>query len=56
MNSWMYQGKDISELPEDCEGFVYEITNTTNGRKYIGKKLARFRRSRPPLKGRQEQT
>ena len=33
-------------------GFVYEITNTTNGRKYIGKKLARFKRSRAPLKGR----
>ena len=49
MNNWMYQGKDISELPEDCEGFVYEITNATNGRKYIGKKLARFKRSRPPL-------
>jgi hypothetical protein len=31
---------------------VYEITNTTNGRKYIGKKLARFKRSRAPLKGR----
>ena len=28
------------------------ITNTTNGRMYIGKKLARFRRSRKPLKGR----
>ncbi len=32
--------------------FVYQITNTTNGRMYIGKKLARFRRSRKPLKGR----
>ena len=49
---WMYQGNDITILPEDCEGFVYEITNTTNGRKYIGKKLARFKRSRAPLKGR----
>ena len=33
-------------------GFVYQITNTTNGRMYIGKKLARFKRSRKPLKGR----
>ena len=49
---WMYQGKDILELPEDCVGFVYEITNTTNGRKYIGKKLAKFKRSKAPLKGR----
>jgi len=49
---WTYQGKDILELPEDCVGFVYEITNTTNGRKYIGKKLAKFKRSKAPLKGR----
>ena len=49
---WTYLNKPITVLPEDCVGFVYEITNTTNGRKYIGKKLARFKRSRPPLKGR----
>ena len=48
---WTYQGKEITSIPEDIIGFVYLITNTTNGRKYIGKKLARFRRSRPPLKG-----
>jgi hypothetical protein len=49
---WKYQGKGILELPEDCVGFVYQITNTTNGRMYIGKKLAKFKRSRAPLKGR----
>ncbi len=49
---WLYQGKDVNELPEDCVGFVYQITNTTNGRMYIGKKLAKFKRSRKPLKGR----
>ena len=49
---WTYQGKDILELPEDYVGFVYLITNTTNGRKYIGKKLAKFKRSKAPLKGR----
>ena len=49
---WQYQGKDILQLPDDCVGFVYQITNTTNGKMYIGKKLARFRRSRRPLKGR----
>ena len=51
-NNWTHRGNDITELPEDCVGFVYEITNTTNGRKYIGKKLAKFKRSRAPLKGR----
>ena len=49
---WTYQEKDITELPEDCVGFVYEITNTTNDRMYIGKKLAKFKRSKAPLKGR----
>ena len=36
---WTYHGKDILELPNDCIGFVYQITNTTNGRMYIGKKI-----------------
>jgi len=49
---WTYQGKEITTMPEDAVGFVYLITNTTNGKKYIGKKLAKFKRSRPPLKGR----
>ena len=49
---WLYENKEVNELPEDCAGFVYQITNTTNGRMYIGKKLARFKRSRRPLKGR----
>jgi len=49
---WFYENKEVIELPEDCAGFVYQITNTTNGRMYIGKKLARFKRSRRPLKGR----
>ena len=52
MINWTYKNKDITEMPADVVGFVYEITNTVNGRKYIGKKLARFKRSRPPLKGR----
>lgn len=49
---WTYEGEPVTELPEDITGFVYLITNTITGRKYIGKKLARFKRSRPPLKGR----
>ncbi len=49
---WTYQEKPIEELPEDVVGFVYQITNTTNDRMYIGKKLAKFKRSRRPLKGR----
>jgi hypothetical protein len=40
--SWFYQDQLVTELPEDCVGFVYLITNITTGRKYIGKKLAKF--------------
>ena len=49
---WIYEEKPINELPDDVVGFVYQITNTTNHRMYIGKKLAKFKRSRKPLKGR----
>ncbi len=40
--TWLYQGAIVTELPEECVGFVYVITNTLTGRKYIGKKLAKF--------------
>lgn len=40
--TWEYQGVTVNELPEDCVGFVYIITNILTGRKYIGKKLAKF--------------
>lgn len=40
--SWYYQDVQVVTLPEDCVGFVYQITNLTNNRKYIGKKLAKF--------------
>jgi hypothetical protein len=40
--SWLFESKTIEVLPEDCVGFVYVITNNLTGRKYIGKKLAKF--------------
>jgi len=40
--SWTYQDQLVEVLPEECIGFVYLITNTLTGRKYIGKKLAKF--------------
>jgi len=43
---WYHDKKPVTELPEDCAGFVYVITNTTNGKMYIGKKLSRFRTTR----------
>jgi hypothetical protein len=40
--TWLYQGSIVETLPEECIGFVYLITNKTSGRKYLGKKLAKF--------------
>lgn len=43
---WTYQGNIVEELPDDCVGFVYIITNTISNRKYIGKKLAKFSKTK----------
>lgn len=51
MSQWLYNGEPIDELPEGCEAFVYLITNNVNGMKYVGKKLAKFKTTKPPLKG-----
>jgi hypothetical protein len=42
---WIYQNSPVEALPEDCVGFVYIITNNLSGKKYIGKKLAKFART-----------
>jgi hypothetical protein len=49
--TWSYQGKAVEEISEGYIGFVYIITNLKTGQKYIGKKLAQFKRTKPPLKG-----
>lgn len=49
--SWTYQGKIVDTISDEFEGFVYLITNLTNNKKYIGKKLSKFKTSKPPLKG-----
>jgi len=51
MSDWTYKGKQVDELPTDCEAFVYLITNLTSDKKYVGKKLAKFKTTKPPLKG-----
>ena len=48
---WTYQQKPLEEIPEGFIGFVYLITNLKSGQKYIGKKLAQFKKTKPPLKG-----
>ena len=42
---WIFEDTPVETLPEDCVGFVYLITNKLTGRKYIGKKLAKFSRT-----------
>ncbi len=39
--NWTFQGKEVKGI-EDCEpnalGFIYEITNLTNNKRYLGRK------------------
>jgi hypothetical protein len=41
---WLFEGTEITDLPDDKVGFVYLITNLVTGRSYIGKKLSKFSR------------
>ena len=52
-NPWIYNGKifDTKDI-DDNAGFVYRITNTTNGHDYIGRKFFTKKLKRPPLKAR----
>jgi hypothetical protein len=43
--TWLFESKEITEIPEEYAGFVYLITNRLTGRKYIGKKLSKFSRT-----------
>lgn len=36
---WLYENKELEEIPEGYYGFIYEITNNLNGRKYLGRKF-----------------
>jgi hypothetical protein len=43
---WFYQGDILDEIPEGYIGFVYRITNVLYDKKYIGKKLFKFKKTR----------
>jgi hypothetical protein len=52
MSDWMYNGvKFTSEHIEDNYGFVYQITDLSNNKKYIGKKFFWNKKKLAPLKG-----
>lgn len=49
---WYYNGDEFtSEMIGDYIGFVYIITDLSNDKKYVGKKLFQSKRRLPPLKG-----
>lgn len=51
-NPWLYNNSVFeSEDIGDNYGFIYRITNTTNGHDYIGRKFFWTVKKRPPLKG-----
>lgn len=43
---WLYKNLPLEVVPEEAYGYVYLITNTVTGRKYIGKKLFWFRKTK----------
>ena len=50
---WFYEGNPFSseDLDDSHIGFIYEITDNVNGKKYIGKKKLISKRRLAPLKG-----
>lgn len=36
---WYYNNQPFDETPEEYQGFVYQITELSTGKKYIGKKF-----------------
>ena len=54
-NPWIYEGRPFtSDDIGDYYGFVYRITNTTNGKQYIGRKY--FTQKRKPKGGKRKVT
>ena len=47
---WTYNGEDVTSLPEGAIGFIYIITYS-DGKKYIGSKVALSERRVKPLVG-----
>ena len=50
---WLYKNKvinSIEDMPADTFGFIYLVTHTPSGKKYLGKKVLYFNKKLPPLK------
>lgn len=49
---WYYKGEEFtSEMIGDYIGFVYILTDKSDNRKYVGKKIFQSKRKLKPLKG-----
>ena len=44
--TWYYKDVEVTELPDDTVGFVYIITCIPTGRRYVGKKLGKFTKTK----------
>jgi hypothetical protein len=53
---WLFEGKEVDgSIIADYIGFVYIIENLSNNKKYIGKKLFKFSRTKK-VKGKKKKT
>lgn len=43
---WIYNNQPLNDIPENAYGYVYLITNLLTNKKYIGKKLFWFRKTK----------
>lgn len=43
---WIYNNAPLIEIPDGYVGFVYEIEDLANEKRYIGKKLFKFRKTK----------
>lgn len=52
---WIFDNKELKEVPDGYIGMVYLITNLANGKQYVGKKQFHFRRTKT-VKGKKKKT
>lgn len=44
--NWTYNNQPLTEIPSGAVGFVYEIHNTANDKRYLGKKNFFFKKTK----------
>ena len=46
LSNWIFEENEVNEFDNSYVGFVYIITNKINNKKYVGKKLFKFSKSK----------